>query len=55
VSSRLQYLASGQRISVEILSTQISKIESIARVRKSEIIAEETLPDNKILLTLRKI
>ncbi|WP_319780968.1 hypothetical protein [Maridesulfovibrio sp.] len=41
-------------VKAEIRADQRSNIDIICRVRKSEIIAEENIPENLILLTLRK-
>lgn len=55
MSSHLQALQSGMTVQVEIRTDQHSNIDIICRVRKAEIIAEKNIPQNLILLTLRKI
>ncbi|WP_415718680.1 hypothetical protein [Maridesulfovibrio sp.] len=55
MSSHLQELESGMTLQVEIRQDQRSNIDIICRVRKSEIIVEEAIPQNLTLLTLRKL
>ncbi|WP_319762181.1 hypothetical protein [Maridesulfovibrio sp.] len=54
MSSRLQNLEPGMTVKVEIRKDQRSNIDIICRVRKSEIIAEDNIPENLTMLTLRK-
>lgn len=55
MSLHLQGLKSGMTVKVEVRADQRANIDIICRVKKSEIIAEESLPDNITLLTLHKI
>ncbi len=53
-SSLLREMQPGQEACLEIAPDQRSKIDIILRHRNGRVISQEPLPDNKLLLVVKK-